>query len=145
MANILASVANMTEAEWQAFGAWFQDQRELAGVSQTQAAKAAGVHVVQLSRIENGHSGVKRDNLVGLVDAVNNLSTGHRINKEEALNKAGFAATGFENTTIDVTDDIQLILLGKDISPEDREEYERAVEMAVAIARQRIEEKKKKN
>jgi transcriptional regulator with XRE-family HTH domain len=69
MEHFIASVANMTEEEWQAFGAWIQHQRELAGVSQTAAAKKAGIHVVQLSRIENGHSGIKRDNLVLLVDA----------------------------------------------------------------------------
>jgi transcriptional regulator with XRE-family HTH domain len=105
MQNFIASVANMTEAEWQAFGAWFQHQREQAEVSQVQAAKAANIHVVQLSRIENGHSGVKRDNLINLIDAINRLSNGYQINKDEALKKAGFATTGAENLTLEITDD----------------------------------------
>jgi transcriptional regulator with XRE-family HTH domain len=144
MPNFIASVANMTEEEWQAFGAWFKHQREAAGVSQVRAAKEAGIHVVQLSRIENGHSGVKRDNLMLLIDAINKLSKSHAINKEEALKKAGFATTGIENVTLDVGEDVRLILLDKDISLEDQGEYERAVELAVAMAKQRIAEKKRK-
>jgi transcriptional regulator with XRE-family HTH domain len=143
MDNFIASVANMTEEEWQAFGAWLKHQRELASVPQNAAAKKANIHVVQLSRIENGHSGVKRDNLVLIVDAINGLSKGHIINKDEALKKAGFALTGAENVTIDVGEDVRLILLDRDVSPEDQEEYERAVALAVAMAKQRILEKRK--
>lgn len=143
MENFIASVANMTEAEWQAFGAWLQHQRELANVSQVQAAKAANIHVVQLSRIENGHSGIKRDNLVNLIDAINRLSKGHLINTDEALKKAGFAATGAENLTLEIDEDVRLILMREDISAEDVEEYQRAVELAVAMAKRRIIEKRK--
>jgi transcriptional regulator with XRE-family HTH domain len=143
MENFIASVANMTEEEWQAFGAWLKHQRELADVPQVAVAKKANIHVVQLSRIENGHSGVKRDNLVLLVDAINELTKGHTINKDEALKKAGFALTGADNVTINVGEDVRLILLDKDVSPEDQEEYERAVALAVAMAKQRIADKRK--
>jgi transcriptional regulator with XRE-family HTH domain len=143
MDNFIASVANMTEEEWQAFGAWLKHQRELAEVPQVAVAKKANIHVVQLSRIENGHSGVKRDNLVLLVDAINELTKGHTINKDEALKKAGFALTGADNVTINVGEDVRLILLDKDVSSEDQEEYERAVALAVAMAKQRIADKRK--
>ena len=81
----------MTDHDRQAFGAWLQRERELAEVSQTQVATAADIHVVQLSRIENGHSGVKRDTLKSLIDAINAKSTGHKISLRVAFNKAGFA------------------------------------------------------
>ena len=91
--NRLTSVANMTSDEWQAFGSWLQKERELADVSQAVAAEKAEMHVVHLSKIENGHSGIRRQNLLRLVDTINSLSSGHKINKNEALQRAGFAST----------------------------------------------------
>jgi transcriptional regulator with XRE-family HTH domain len=131
----------MASTVWEIFGPWLQQQRELARVSQEEAALAAGIRVVQLSRIENGRSGTRRETIMSIVDAINGLSRDHRIDRVEALRKAGFHED--EGTNIDISDDVRLILLGKDISLEDREEYERAVSLAVAMAKQRIDEKNK--
>jgi transcriptional regulator with XRE-family HTH domain len=81
-----------TDERWEIFGKWFQAEREKTGVSQKVAAAKAPVHVVQLSRIETGKSGVKRETLIELVEAINKISvTGYQININETLPKAGFA------------------------------------------------------
>ena len=80
----------MPENKWLAFGSWFKTERERAGVSQGVVAKNTPIHVIQLSRIENGHSGVKPDTLERLVAAVNKISTGHRIDLGTAMRRAGF-------------------------------------------------------
>lgn len=87
----LTSDIKMVKNKWETFGPWLQRERELAGVSQTEAANATPVHVIQLSRIENGHSGIKPATLESLVNAINKLSTGHKIDLGTAFRKAGFA------------------------------------------------------
>ncbi|HEX8773743.1 MAG TPA: helix-turn-helix transcriptional regulator [Pyrinomonadaceae bacterium] len=74
-----------TKVLWKEFGAWIQRERELAGLKQDQVAAKVGIHPVQLSRIENGESGTKRDTVIALACAID-------INEAEALQRAGFAS-----------------------------------------------------
>jgi transcriptional regulator with XRE-family HTH domain len=97
-AESITSNAKMPNRIWERFGPWLQAEREATGVSQADAAKAAGLHVVQLSRIENGRSGAKRETVIAVVNAVNKLSKGHQIELDKALRQAGFA--GDPNTPI---------------------------------------------
>ncbi len=91
IADKITSDVNMAnDGKWLAFGTWLQRERELAEVSQADAAKATPIHVIQLSRIENGHSGVKAGTLESLVEAINKQSTGHKVDIEIAFRKAGF-------------------------------------------------------
>jgi transcriptional regulator with XRE-family HTH domain len=90
-ATSITSAAKMSQSIWGVFGPWLQKQRELAEVSQSDLGKKIDVSVVQLSRIENGHSGVKRSTLLEIVEGINLLSTGHKVDAERALNMAGFA------------------------------------------------------
>lgn len=92
MSVSLTSLVKVSEQLWAQFGAWFKQQREIAGLTQEQVRKKANIHVVQLSRIENGHSGAKRETVIGLVNAVNSLSKSHKIDLKLALNQAGFDA-----------------------------------------------------
>lgn len=84
------------------FGLWLADNREKAGLAQKFVAEKADVNPVQLSRIENGHSGARKQTVIDIVDSINKYSkTGHRVNKDEALNLAGFFtnSSGFIDTS----------------------------------------------
>lgn len=88
----ITSRVKMSQNRWAIFGPWFQKERELAEVSQRKAAKKADISVIQLSRIENGHSGIKRETLENLINSINVLSSGYKIDLAEALDRAGFSA-----------------------------------------------------
>jgi transcriptional regulator with XRE-family HTH domain len=85
----LSNVNNSIEALWKAFGAWYQKQREQAGKTQEDVAKAAAIHVKTVSRIENGE-GTKRKTVIALASAI-------EADVNEALKKAGFAPQNTEN------------------------------------------------
>lgn len=70
---------------WRNFGSWIRSHREARGKTQAEVAKAVNKHVVQISRIENGESGTKRDTVLLLAYALN-------IDPFEALEQAGFKA-----------------------------------------------------
>ena len=130
---------NMAEERWREFGAWLSGEREKTEVIQKTAAKKAGIHAVQLSRIENGSSGVKRETVIDLVDALNELSKDYKISKSEALNRAGFAEIGQndDELTAEITSDLKISLFGggKGLSKEDRKEI---IDAAVLIAKGKI-------
>lgn len=86
----ITSVVNMTETFWETFGAWLKAEREKADVSQGKVSKKADIHVVQISRIENGRSGAKRETIIQIVNAINDLSEKYKINIDDALKRAGF-------------------------------------------------------
>jgi transcriptional regulator with XRE-family HTH domain len=113
IATRITSDVNMPASRWTLFGPWLQGQREQADVSQSEIGRRAGIHKIQLSRIENGHSGVKRETLERIVDAINDLSsTGYKIDKNVALKKAGWAPN---------EDDQDGLYSGLDLlSPDDR-------------------------
>lgn len=69
---------------WQEFGQWLRQQRRLAELTQSQVARKAGIHTVQVARIEKGESGTKRDTVMQLALAIG-------IDAGEALGKAGFS------------------------------------------------------
>lgn len=58
----------------------------------TFVAIKAAISPIQLNRIEKGNSGVKRQTIIDIVEAINDHSpNGYTVNIEEALNKAGFS------------------------------------------------------
>lgn len=56
----------MSSVHWERFGSWLRRQRHLADMTQKQLADKAGIHEVQLARIEKGESGTKRDTVAAL-------------------------------------------------------------------------------
>lgn len=69
---------------WENFGAWVRQTRRMADLTQKRVAEKAGIHEVQVARIEKGESGTKRETVIALAKA---LGTDEAI----ALNKAGYA------------------------------------------------------
>lgn len=55
---------------WQRFGAWLEEQRLIARLSATEAARRAGIHLTSWSRIENGGAGTKRTTMPRILAAV---------------------------------------------------------------------------
>lgn len=82
-----SQMENTKQNLWKAFGKWFQIQREISGKTQEQVAKASGLHVKTISRIETGDSGSKRETVIELAKAVN-------ANLNQALEHAGFSVSG---------------------------------------------------
>jgi transcriptional regulator with XRE-family HTH domain len=74
----------LDNSHWQEFGAWLRRERRGADLTQAQVAKRAGIHEVQVARIEKGESGTKRETVMQLALAIG-------IDVGEALNKAGYA------------------------------------------------------
>lgn len=89
---------------WEKFGRWLQAERERAGLSQQQVAAHAGIHVVQLSRIENGRSGAKRETVIAIAEAVNALGK-ISIDIDAALGRAGFAA---QSDAMEILDGVRI-------------------------------------
>lgn len=52
------------------FGGWFKAERESRGISQKYVAEKVGVTVTQLSRIERGLSGTRRDTVISLAEII---------------------------------------------------------------------------
>jgi transcriptional regulator with XRE-family HTH domain len=74
------SRAKPSEILRQEFGSWLQKEREARGLSQKFVAEKANVTVTQLSRIENGQSGTRRDTVIMLASIIG-------ISEVEALRK----------------------------------------------------------
>lgn len=64
------SSAKPSEILRREFGSWLQKEREARGLSQKFVADKANVTVTQLSRIENGQSGTKRDTVIALANII---------------------------------------------------------------------------
>lgn len=75
----------MPDTHWQRFGKWLRTQRRQADLTQAQVARRAGIHELQVGRIEKGESGTKRETVIALANAIG-------IDLELALNQAGYAA-----------------------------------------------------
>lgn len=76
-------MAASSERQWKRFGSWLKQERERAGKSQKELARLAGIHPVQISRIETGESGTKIETLDALIVAL-------KLDKEKAYKTAGF-------------------------------------------------------
>lgn len=96
----------MSSTHWERFGSWLRQQRRLADLTQKNLADMAGIHEVQLARIEKGESGTKRDTVLALAKALN-------VDVDESLELAGFArsktiyieTSGHYDTAVKVTRD----------------------------------------
>lgn len=58
------------------FGLWLQNERKSHGMSQKLVAAKSGLTVTQLSRIENGRSGTRRDTIILLASVIGIDETG---------------------------------------------------------------------
>ena len=76
-----------SEELWKQFGAWFREQRRAADLTQEETAQAAGITRQHLGAIEKGESGVKRDTLLKLADAIG-------ISRSQVLHRAGLRLSG---------------------------------------------------
>jgi transcriptional regulator with XRE-family HTH domain len=126
------------------FGKWLLERRREKGLTQGELARRANISTSYVSTLERSepHS-ITNTSPQPTAEVVESIAKALGVETDEARLAAGYAARNGSSTNIDISDDVRLILLGKDISPEDREEYERAVSLAVAMAKQRIEEKNK--
>lgn len=70
------------------FGRWISQQREARRITQKSLAAKSRLTVTQLSRIENGHSGTKRDTVILLAQLIG-------VNEAEALRQ--FAPESFQH------------------------------------------------
>ena len=52
------------------FGRWLKEQRKVRGLTQEFVAEKADITVTQLSRIENGKSGTRRDTVIHLAQII---------------------------------------------------------------------------
>jgi transcriptional regulator with XRE-family HTH domain len=129
----------MAVIEGEAPGAWLQGQREQANVSQMDAAKRAGIHVIQLSRIENGHSGVKRETLGNLVQAINGLSSGWQIDADEAFERFGYAGEALPS--FNIGEKARIALLDQNLTPEEQQEIAEEMALAYRIVMERRRER----
>ncbi|MGD9564484.1 MAG: helix-turn-helix domain-containing protein [Pyrinomonadaceae bacterium] len=134
----------MSENRWKAFGSWLQLERERAEVSQADVAAKANIHVIQLSRIENGHSGLKRETLERIVKAINDQSASWDIDLDEALNRAGFASALDAGAQFEIGDKASVKLSDQDLSPEDQEEIAEELALAYELIMARRKAKKAK-
>jgi transcriptional regulator with XRE-family HTH domain len=75
----------LPKSHWEQFGAWLRKLRRDAELTQKQVAEGAGIHEVQLARIEKGESGTKRETVIALAKALN-------VDESTALNHAGYAS-----------------------------------------------------
>lgn len=74
----------LPKSHWEQFGSWIRKMRRDAELTQKDVSKKAGIHEVQIARIEKGESGTKRDTVIAIAKALG-------IDESVALNKAGFA------------------------------------------------------
>ncbi len=87
------------------FGRWLQNEREIRGISQKYVAKEIRMSVTQLSRIENGESGTKRDTVILLAQTIG-------ADEEEALRQ--FRPEHQFKFNSDLLDSVRLELAGSD-------------------------------
>lgn len=69
---------------WQAFGAWVKGEREAKRLTQSDAARAAGIDRQHWYRIESGKSGTKRDTVIAIARAL-------EVSESIALDRAGYS------------------------------------------------------
>ena len=81
--NILPKAAK--DPRWVQFGAWLRRMRKMSDLTQKAVADAAGIHEVQLARIEKGESGTKRETVIAIARAIG-------LDEETALNQSGYAS-----------------------------------------------------
>lgn len=67
-------MAHETEAiaaHWKRFGEWLEAQRlSVPGLSATEAARRADMHLTTWSRLENGQTGTRRNTLPRILEAL---------------------------------------------------------------------------
>lgn len=80
----------MGKNAWEGFGSWLKRERGKADVSQKMLAEGVPLHMVQISRLENGHSCPKRATVIKIVEAINRLTSKHKADLEEAMLQAGY-------------------------------------------------------
>lgn len=68
---------------WREFGPWLRRQREIAGKTRKQVASAVDIHPGQLTRIELGESGTRKETLDAFIAELG-------LDAKEAYVKAGF-------------------------------------------------------
>jgi transcriptional regulator with XRE-family HTH domain len=107
-----------TEKIRRSFGLWFQAEREKTGITQEALADEIDLNVKSVSRIERGESGTKRITLLKLVEGVNKLSHGYKINLDTALAKYGY---GSENQIILSDSQKELFDLFSNLPPHQQE------------------------
>lgn len=84
------SMTNEKNTLWVNFGAWYKSERRARNISQADAARSADITRTHLSDIENGNTGVKRDTVVRLADAIG-------TERNETLGRAGFGVPPMRN------------------------------------------------
>lgn len=117
----ITSEVKMNTPIWETFGPWLQAERNRAKVSQEEVARRVGINVVQLSRIENGHSGSKRETVMAIVEAVNDLSKSrYQIDLDEAMKRAGYASPS-KDEIFNVMDKARISFLDNSFTPDEKE------------------------
>lgn len=87
---------------WVKFGRWLKSQRQDRRITQQALADGIGMHQVHVSRIENGHSGTKRETVIEIARFL-------ELNVTDTLRRAGFSDA--ETTEARITASSKMIAL----------------------------------
>jgi transcriptional regulator with XRE-family HTH domain len=135
---MLTAAANFSsDQHWREFGLWLKRERERAGLTQREVAGKVKIHPVQLSRIENGDSGTRRETVFALAAAIG-------FDLREGLRKAGFDLGTMPPSQDHSLNDIGVMFYGwEDASEQDKAATFEAIKM-IAESFQRRRTRKKK-
>lgn len=87
----------LPKTHWEQFGAWIRKMRRESELTQKQLAEKAGIHEVQLARIEKGESGTRRETVILIAEALG-------LDKGTTLANAGFSLTAYPVALNEVED-----------------------------------------
>jgi transcriptional regulator with XRE-family HTH domain len=127
------------------FGEWLRKKLKDRDMSNARLARLSNLSPTYIGNLvrdfsPNSRSGKIRPSeeaVAGIVKAL-----GADLN--EARLAAGYAPVADSSTSIPITDDIRVVLERRELTPDEAEEFERAVATAVAIAEERIKSKTEK-
>lgn len=95
-----------------------------------------------IGNMANGTAPTKSGEYEPSPEVVSSLAKALEVDEQEILEAMDYLPeNGKKSTTIEINSGVSLTLHKKDISPEDRDEYDRAVSIAVEMAERRIKER----
>jgi transcriptional regulator with XRE-family HTH domain len=113
-------------------------------LTNAELARRAGLSRSYIGNIINQTAPTKSGQYVLSPDAVDRLAKALEINQTDILETMDYLSDLSERTYIDVSPDVRISVLKKELSPDDADEIRSAFQIAYQIALQRIEDKRNK-
>jgi transcriptional regulator with XRE-family HTH domain len=114
------------------------------GLSNAEIARRAGLSRSYIGNIINETAPTKSGQYNLSPEVVDKLSKVLEVPQTDILESIDYLSDHSDRTYIDVSPDVRVSVLKKELSPEDADEIRSAFQVAYQIAVQRIEEQKKK-